>query len=357
MNIMKRSRRAALLAMLGLLALVGGCGGGDDNGGTTPPPDDDLALERYDVGFFAIDKPRGWTVTIAGGCGTLAFLITDPDEPLRNIFYFGTVGPVYLSQAQKDLDAWYVAHGGYPHTWLDAPVVDPLTPENYLAHWPEIADMDAATAFMAAFPRLERLQLIASTSQASMLPGGATAHARGMFARDGRVAEGMFLATVLTYLPYNGNPGAGIGYGHFVCGVTAPHGEFAAVSQRLVSSLESFTITQAYVDNCLRQSQQQWGAVAAAGRTLSEASDIIWEGWQARSHSEDISAEQWTDAYRDVERVYDPDTGEVYTVPIGWYDAYDANRGAWEMSGLQPLPGDAWDLWMRGTLDGGARIH
>ena len=296
-------------------------------------------------------------MTTAGSCGTFAFRITDPQEPLRSIWYFGTVGPVYLCQEQKDLDAWYVANGGFPHTWLDAPVIDPLTPENYLAHWPGIATMAAATAFMPAFPRLEQLQLVASTPQAAPLPGGATAHARGLFTQDGRVAEGMFLATVLTYLPYNGDPGAGIGYGHFVCGVTAPHGEFAAIAQRLVSSLDSFTITQGYVDNCLAQSLQQWGAVAAAGRTLSEASDIIWEGWQARTHSQDISAEQWTDAFRDVERVYDPDTGEVYEVPIGWYDAYDADRAAWDMSGLQPLPPDAWDLWMRAVMDGQSSIH
>ena len=90
---------------------------------------------------------------------------------------------------------------------------------------------------------------------------------------------------------------------------------------------------------------------------MSEASDLIWDGWLGRTHSQDISAEQWTDAYRDVERVYDPSTGEVYEVPIGWYGTYDANRGAWDMSGLQPLPGDAWDLWMRGALDGASRIH
>ena len=221
-----RARRAAAWACFVIVAA--GCGGGGD-GGNAPPPDDVLPFERYDAGFFAVDKPRGWTVTTAGGCGTFAFLIRDPQNALRQIFYFGTVGPIYLSQQQKDLDAWYVAHGGYPHTWLDAPVVDPLTPENFLAHWPDIADMAAAAAFMPAFPHLEDLALIATASQSAMLPGGSTGNARGLFAQADAVGEGMFLATVKVFAPYTGNPGQGTGYGHFICGVTAPEGEFAGV--------------------------------------------------------------------------------------------------------------------------------
>jgi hypothetical protein len=166
----------------------------------------------------------------------------------------------------------------------------------------------------------------------------------------------MFLATVLTYLPYQGVPGGGIGNGHFICGVTAPEAEFTNVADRLVESLESFTITQAYVEACIDQQQQIWGAVAAAGQTLSEASDIIWEGWQDRTHTEDISAEQWTDAYRGVERVYDAGTGNVYEVPVGWYAEYDLHRGEYDLTELEQLPGNDWELWMRAVLDG-SQIH
>lgn len=336
--------------MTGALMLSLGCGGADEDG------NDGWQLEHFDAGFFSIDKPVGWDVTSAGACGTFAFLIRDQESPLRQIFYFGTVGPVYLNQEQKDLDAWYVSQGGFPVPWLDAPVVDPLTPENYLAHWPAIADMDAADDFMAEFPQLDDLDLVATGAQATMLPGAATGNARGLFALDGAVGEGMFLATVLSYLPYQGVPGGGIGYGHFICGVTAPEEEFADVSNRLVQSLESFTITQSYVDDCIHQQQQIWGAVAAAGQTLSEASDILWEGWHDRTQTEDISAEQWTDAYRGVERVYDPGTGDVYEVPAGWYEDYDLRRNEYDLSGLQQLPADDWELWMRAVLDG-AQIH
>lgn len=337
------------------LLLIAGCGGGSTGPG--PDADDPLPLERYDAGFFSMWKPRGWSVTLAGHCGTFAFLVRDPADPLRQIFYFGEVGPIYMSQAQKDLDAWYVGQGGFPIGWLDAPVVDPFTPDNLLAHWPMIAEMDAAAAFMTDFPKLAGLTLIAHAPQTTMIPSGATGNARGLFTFGDEVAEGMFLATAVPIMPYNGNPGGGWGYGFLVCGVTAGKSEFRAVAGRLVESLESFTITRQYVDDCLREQAEIWGAVAEAGRTLSEASDILWDGWVERTHTEDIMAEQWTDAYRGVERVYDPDTGEVYEVPAGWYEEYDRNRGQYDMDGLVPLPDDDWELWLQAVLDGSGRIH
>jgi hypothetical protein len=351
-----RPRRIAAI-IVGLI-FVAGCGGGGDGGTKPDDQDGQLPLETYDAGFFSIQKPRGWTVTTAGRCSEFAFLVQDPQNPLRQIFYFGTVGPVYTSQAQKDLDQWYVDHGGFDIiTWLDAPVIDPLTPENYLDHWPQIATMEAAGAFMTQFPRLQDLDLIATEPQSAMLPGATTANARGLFTRDGKIGEGMFLATVKVFMPYNGSPGGGTAYGHFVCGVTAPEAEFAGVVARLIESLNTFTISQAYVDGCISQQQQVWGAIAEAGRTLSEASDIIFDGWSQRTHSEDISAERWTDAYRGVERVYDPATGEVYEFPNGWYQQYDANRGGYDMNGLQLLPADDYDLWMEAVLDGLSNIH
>jgi hypothetical protein len=350
------SRRIATVA--GCLLLAAGCGGGGGGrGGSGPGPVGSLQLERFDAGFFSIDKPRGWTVVTAGRCSDFAFLIRNPQDPLWQIFYFGTVGPVYMSQAQKSIDEAYVRAGGFAIPWLDAPVVDPLTPENYIAGWPQIAAMAAADAFMADFPHLQDLTLVASASQAAMLPGAATGNARGLFTLDGAVGEGMFLATVKPWWPYDGSPGCGNAYGNIICGVTAPKAAFAGAVASLIESLNSFTITQAYVTGCLTQQQQIWGAIAAAGRTLSEASDIIFEGWQQRTHTQDIMAEQRTDAFRDVERVYDPATGTVYEFPQGWFEQYDPQRGQYEMSGLQLLPPDAYDLWMRSTLDGLGHFH
>jgi hypothetical protein len=178
-----------------------------------------------------------------------------------------------------------------------------------------------------------------------------------LFSLDGAVGEGMFLVTVLPFAPYTGSPGQGNGNGHLICGVTAPKAAFTGAVARLIESLESFTVTQEYVDGCIAEQQHTWGAIAAAGRTLSEASDIIYEGWLERTHGEDIGAEQWTDAYRGVERVYDPDTGEVYEFPVGWYEDYDRHRDEYDMNDLQLLPENDWELWMHAVLDGVSNLH
>ncbi len=347
------TRHIFLISLIGVVLGLG-CGGG---GSTGPSTDGDLPFEHFDAGFFSIDKPKGWTIVTSGRCTTFALLAYDPANPMRQIYYFGSVGPVYMSQAQKDIDQDYMDRGGFAIPWIDAPVVDPFTPENYLAHWPQIADMAAATAFMSRFPKLRDLKVVAVDPEDNMLPGGSTAILRGLFTRDGAVGEGMFLVTVVPFSPFTGSPAGGNGYGYMLCGATMPKGEFPDAIDRLVASLNTFTITQGYVADCLRESQQIWGAVAEAGRTLSEASDILWEGWQQRTHSEDITAEKWTDGFRGVERVYDPDTGEVYEFPAGWYAAYDINRGEYDMSGLQPLPDSAWDLWMTAPLDGSSHFH
>lgn len=341
------------LVVLGLVAMAG-CGG--DSPGQPGDPGT-LPLESFDAGFFSIDKPRGWDIVTAGSCTEFAFLAQDPAEARRQIFYFGSVGPIYLKAEQKAIDAAYVAAGGYDIPWRDAPVIDPLTPQNYLEHWPEIAAMRAAGEFMARFPPLTGIKVSAVRPQSALVPGATSALMRGLYTASGQVAEGMFLVSVFPFSPFTDTPAGGTGYGYFICGATAPKAEFAARVGRLVESLNSFTVRQSYIAWCLDQSARQWGAVAEAGRTLSEASDIVYEGWQSRSHAEDITSEKYSDAFRGVERVYDPDTGQVYECPNGWYEQYDRNRGSYDMSDLQPLPPDNWDLWMAAARAGEGNIH
>jgi hypothetical protein len=185
-----------------------------------------------------------------------------------------------------------------------------------------------------------------------LFPNGSSALVRGLFVDHDNVGEGQLLGSVWVYWPFSGIPGGGIGYGSIILGVTAPKHEFAHLEATLVASLESFTMPQSYVDWCIAQQSQLWGAVAREGQTLSETSDMIFEGWESRSHTSDIIAEQGTDAFRGVERVYDPSTSQVYEVPAGWYATYDLHRGDYSMNDLQLLPDDDWQLWTSPTADG-----
>ena len=309
--------------------------------------------------IFTIKKPKGWEVIISGMCTTLAFLIRDPNDPLRQILYFGSVRPVYLNQAQKDFDQWYCSVAPlYCPSWVDAPVVDPLTVENFFSYWPEIASMQNAASFMTEFPRLQEIELVSVVPQSPMLPltGAETALVRGVFT-DGdpinpRAAQGQFLGTVVAD-PF----GSGTGSGYMVFGAAAPVGGFKGDIDKMVESLNSFTISDVYFNWCAVQMQQQWGAVAEIGETLREASDIIWEGWVSRTATQDIMAYEYNDMVRGVEKVWDPDTQRVYEFEAGWYEQYKLTPWLFNITTLEPLPDGRLDLWEGTILDGPTYVY
>ncbi len=312
----------------------------------------DLKLESFDGGFFSIEKPQGWKVITAGSCAGFAFLIRDPSEPLRQVFYFGEVGPIYLSDQQKQIDYQYMSMGGYPCSWIDMPVVNPLTPGNFLAQFHPIARSRIAQNFMPQCPRLENLQVISEAPHPSPISGGSTALLRALFSEGANLGEGLFLVTVAPVLPFNGGPGGGLGYGFCMAGITAPKGEFRNIENQLVRSIGSYNISQSYVQNCMAQQNQTYQGILKAGKTLSETSDIIMQGWENRNKVDDVLSEKRSDAILGRERLYDPNTGEVYEFENGFYDKYQLDQSKYEMSNLQPLPGDNYALWMKTPMDG-----
>lgn len=59
--------------------------------------------EKFNAGYFSIDKPQGWQVTVTGQCSMFSFIVSDPQYPLRRIFYFGTVGPFFSTSSSVGL--------------------------------------------------------------------------------------------------------------------------------------------------------------------------------------------------------------------------------------------------------------
>jgi hypothetical protein len=318
----------------------------------TGPTAEAIELEDYDGGFFSISKPAGWDIVTAGSCAQFAFLLQDGDRPLRQVFYFGEVGPVYMSDIQKQIDLHYMNMGGHPVQWIDMPVVDPLTPESFMSKWDLIAGSRVAQAFMPQFPRLENLEIVSATEEPTLVSIGETGLVRALFTRDGELGEGLFLLTVVPLVPYTAAPGGGLGYGFLVTGVSAPQSEFRQLENDLVRCLGSLDISQSYVDDCLTVQSQQYAGLLRAGKTLSEASDLIMKGWKNRSRTYDIISEKRGDAIMGKERLYDPETGTVYEFDAGFHDEYVPKQDQYEMNNLAPLPEDDYSLWMTEPLDG-----
>jgi hypothetical protein len=242
--------------------------------------------------------------------------------------------------------------GGYPVAWIDMPAVDPLTPANFLRHFQDIARSDIGRGFMPRAPRLSALQVISSSSCRAPLPGGTTDLLRGLFVQNGGLAEGLFVVTVVPLLGTTGGTGGGLGYGFLFSGITAPKEEFATLEPMLATSLASYKLSKSYVSDCMRQQAATYEGLLRAGRTLAEASSIITGGWEARNRTYDILSEKTSDSILGRERLYDPDTGEVYEFENGFYDHYNISRQNYRVTNLQLLPDDAYDLWMAPTLNG-----
>jgi len=313
-----------------------------------------LALEDYNGSFFTLKKPRSWQIVTGGTCSTFAFILQDPAMPLRQVFYFSEIGQVYTSQQRKAFDYQYMAGGGYPVAWIEMPVVDPLTPSNFLRSFEEIAHTRLAKQFIPNFPELQNLQIISAMPQAGFI-AGRTELIRALFTREGQVGEGLFLVTVARPISVPGVPG-GTTSGMNIVGISAPKNEFPQMEQLLESILASFKISPTYVRNCINQQAAAFGAVSDNGHTVRGAADIVAEGWNKRSRAEDIMAEKTKDAFRDITRLYDPETKEVYEFPSDFVEQYDRNRNRYQLNDLQRLP-DNSDLWNKATRDGLGNLH
>jgi hypothetical protein len=314
-----------------------------------PLPVPFLKLEDYDGGFFNIKKPVDWSIVTAGYGSTLAFNLRDKENPVNRIFYFNEIGPVYLAEKQKTIDKNYMDMGGYKVQWFEMPVVDPLTPENFLANFQLISETQIAKNFMADIPELENIDIISINEEMSPISGGQTKTIRALFRQDGELGEGLFYLTVAPLIPVTGMPSGGIGYGFCFAGITSVKSNFKYYQETLTQSLNSLYISQEYVDAVLKAQQQQLQGILRAGNTLAETSDIIMDVWENRSRSDDIISEKRSDAMLGNDRVYDPDTGTVYEVPLSFYDEYNISREEYKMDNLQLLPDNNWDLWTAPT--------
>jgi hypothetical protein len=178
-----------------------------------------------------------------------------------------------------------------------------------------------------------------------MFPGVGSALLRTLLVKDGKVAEGMFVVS--------GTPdGSRHGSAFMATGVTAPKNEFQPSLEILLKAVGSVTLEQSYTDNGLRTLVENGQTLRAISKTLDETSGIITKGWEGRRKTGDIMAEQRSNKILGVERVQNPNTGEVYEVPNGYYEQHNLNRNSFTTGNLQQISDDAFELWTTPPLNG-----
>ena len=120
----------------------------------------------------------------------------------------------------------------------------------------------------------------------------------------------------------------------------APESEIGKVEQIATAMDQSFKLDPTWVQNEQVQVAKRSQIIS---QTQSEISDIISSTFEYRSSTQDAMADKWSDAILGVQDVYDPSTGENYTVPntskYYWTDGLDTVVG----TDTHDSPGYYWD--------------
>lgn len=303
-----------------------------------------LELQSYQLpGVFTMLRPKGWSVYKGGEYNTIAFLTRDDKEPLRQVFCFSEIGLFYVDENQKRLEEYYHYNGGYPVQWIDMPVISPFDGTTFYKNFNTILESQIARNFLTAanMPKpsgFEQIEIISEQPIDSIYPGIPSALVRAILVQNGKAAQGMFVVSGVT-------DGLGHASALMVTGITAPLREYPDVQSSLLDVAKSFKLDPGYVQQGLRTIQENNERLGQISKTLSETSDIITKGWEERSRIDDILVEKKGDQILGVERVYDPDTGEVYEVENGFYDYYQTHQDQYTLKNLQPLPDNDAGLW------------
>jgi len=359
---MKKFQKLVILTLPVLFSFFSSCGQiADKNNNKVMVPSISVPTTTEEKQFEggSVKIPGGWKIFQTGSCSEMSFISWDPTHPGRQFFYYGVGGFFYLTAQQRQMDDNYVAMGGMRTPLNGKPVINPLTPENFIRSFYLLADPSQAQMGQK-IPEMYNVQVVSVTPQPSGMPNAPATAAlvRALFTNrnNTQLSEGIFLVTVVPMYLSNYGPGASFGIAYSFMGITAPFNELEALLPSLNKCMESFALDQSYVNNCMRISDARTAATLKAGKTLSEASGNMAKAWQNRARSEDIISQKRSDAMMGRERLYDPQTKTVYEVDNTFIDKYKMEPGKFNYSNLQRLPPGDVNLWKQPLVNGADHI-
>lgn len=319
-----------------------------------------LQTTLYDGVFFSLNLPAGWVIETTGEYTLFGFHAYDPNIPERQIFFYCKHHPLLKSMdAQQVFQRNADMVGSYDpylyHQWADTPVLlEPTTDyffyiyndyNNFLNNYglnhqlPVMNDISILEKYPnntpTAFNTLDNSIVRASFNSA-----------------NGVECEGLMAGQVVNYgTDTYSVPGVDMGtYAVYNCnGVIAPAGEFNELREQLMACLASFNFTEEYVRQAQQNAAEETSAILAMSRQMQAAYDSYNAAWSARQTSYDIISQKNSDATLGYDRLYDPDTGEVYRAELGFYDSYDINRDQYNNPNLQIIDGSTENYYLDGV--------
>jgi hypothetical protein len=257
--------------------------------------------ETQQSGGVTMRIPDGWGVQVFPNCAGL--IANDP----RN-----TRGVVFLNRLHTD-----------PGTTLPADV----TPEDYLTTY---LSRDFTTVSDVRILSYETADLSALSSGASSVKA-----MRISFSNSGTPSTGSFTVGILQM---------GGGYYSTVAylwGIYAPTSDWALDAPVLLDSFSSIDYSQATIGGCKQIQAASWGAGSrssgSGGSTGEDTREQQLKEWYAKQEKEDIFMEKFGDYTLNRDRVYNPETDQVYSVDQNFYQYYDTHREQYRQQNLQQL--------------------
>ncbi|MDD1676594.1 MAG: hypothetical protein LUQ40_02540 [Methanomicrobiales archaeon] len=247
------------------------------------------------AGKVQIRIPDNWQVLVLPGCAGL--IATDSSNPAR--------GVVFLNGLHNDIQS------GLPAG---------TTPERYITEYmprdfstvtnTRIVQYDQNTDVSALGPNVKAM-IVSFDSQG--VP------ALGSFTVGTRDIGGYY--SVVDYL-----------WGAYTPPDTAEID--APVLQEIFSSID---YSQSTIEQCRAIQSASWGGSSRGGSSLSSTREEQLKDWYDKQDREDIFMEKYTDFILNQDRVYNPDTDQVYQVDQNFYQYYDTHREQYQQQNMVQL--------------------
>lgn len=315
----------------------------DDQIKITPTAAQSVQLERYETADFSITIPKGWSVTTGGINMYHTIRVTDPNEPLNQLFVLLKADVLLHSQAGKN--AWqslYNMGSAQAELFTHAPVLENPSTEGFFQIFPQYVDFAMAvesTYAGYAFPQLNNFTVTERFASVSNMQSAALGDEllRATFTDGTGEGEGLFTASVVDFGSYAISNGQVVNYqlqtvdgGYYmaynVIALTAAKDTLIEWEPILTQCMNSLQYSDSFVTAANQASNAQAALSQQISRNFNQTMDGIMSSWEARSKSQDIMSQKQSDATLGYERVYDTETNEIYRATNGFTDVYDGNR-------------------------------
>lgn len=280
-------------------------------------------------GAFTVDVPKGWNID--GGVvrpyidAALKIIVTSGDKGIQ---VENPYPPIYTAPNQVLTFAGFTEGSRYnPSGGIaqDMIVMPEKNAQNY------INTILAKKLNLKVDSIKSRDDLIAKAPKPSYVTQ--TTAAEATLSGDGKIHKVIVIEQGL------GMAGVGL----WTVGLThywAPENEIGKVEEIATAIDQSFKLDQTWVKNEQIQIAKRSQIIS---QTQAEISDIISSTFEYRSSTQDKMANKWSDAILGVQDVYNPSTGENYTVPntskYYWTDGLNTVVG----TDTHDSPGYYWD--------------